>query len=302
MNTASHIFLCVGIVCLGCRSRDFNRSAVSDAANDPMRTPVPGSANGNHWINIDMARTDQFKTMYAALRRTEEGAIQVIPEPHPGLFELDGNRQGCDLCSLAYLDAGFDNGVIEVDIKGQRSPGQEEAQKGFVGVSFHLKMRSRNWETVYFRPHNAVPPGSPDNPKSIQYALWPSFHWYALRGGVLKVKNNEVVDETPPTVDISIGSKLYEGYAQGIEPGKWFTARIVVDGSKITTFVKTQNDNKFRQVQSVNNSPLIQQMNPPPLFGGGIGLVGEPGNEAFFKNFRFIHLHKNEIGTWLERN
>ncbi len=56
------------------------------------------------------------------------------------------NKKGDGLAIIE--DLNFDNGVIELELKGENKPG-----KSFVGIAFNIQNDS-TYEAVYFRPFN----------------------------------------------------------------------------------------------------------------------------------------------------
>lgn len=248
------------------------------------------------WKVIDLQDAQLFAARGAVASAAPDagpGAIRLsAPEDPPPLFDYPGlGRQICDNCTFIHLRGlRFDDGVIEVDIKSERtSPGELE-QKGFAGLVFNLDAAMTGWESVYFRPHNAVTPGAEG--KSVQYVRMPMENWFTLRGGSVAVKDGELVDTTDHAkVDIEKAS-AYEGTAKGIAPGQWFTARVVIAGSKVAAFVRPEGASAFTPalgVESFNAAAV----------SGALGFYTEPRNTTFFRNARYLPLGAPEAATWL---
>lgn len=248
------------------------------------------------WTRIDLGDLAQFATRDATVGAAPDhgaGAIRVVAvEDRPAVFDYpELGRQPCDNCTFAYLRGiTFDNGVIEVDISGERVAGEEPEQKGFSGLVFNIDPGLTTWESVYFRPHNAV--DSRDASKAVQYVRMPGENWFILRGGKVAVRNGELVDVTDPaTVDLEKGSK-YESAAPGIAPGKWFTARLAIAGRRIAIFVRPEGAREFVRVLDVEsfNGADVK---------GEFGFITEPRNRSYFRNARYRRMTSEEAASWL---
>jgi len=74
---------------------------------------------------------------------------------------------------LILKDVVFQNGTIELDIKGKNAPG-----RSFIGLAFH-GVNDSTFDAVYFRPFNFKNPKR--NTHSVQYISAPQYSWYKLR-------------------------------------------------------------------------------------------------------------------------
>ncbi|AUP77400.1 family 16 glycoside hydrolase [Flavivirga eckloniae] len=110
-------------------------------------------------------------------------------------------------------DMNFENGTIELDIKGK-----DERGNSFVGLAFHGS-DDTNFDVVYFRPFNFKNPEKKDH--SIQYINAPNEPWHVLRKQFPKKYENSVF----PVPD----------------PNNWFHAKIVIKYPQIKVYV---NDSK----------------------------------------------------------
>lgn len=72
-------------------------------------------------------------------------------------------------------DINFDNGIIELDIKGR-----DVLQKSFVGIAFH-GINDTTYESVYFRPFNFRATDSVRKIHAVQYMSMPQYPWAKLR-------------------------------------------------------------------------------------------------------------------------
>lgn len=273
--------------------------AVASCAFVSIATPgMERHATDSPWTSIDLDNLAQFATREATIVPAPErgrGVVRVAAiEDRPAMFEYpEIGRQACDNCTFAYLkDVTFDNGIIEVDINGRRTNEGEKEQKGFSGLVFNLDPALRRWESVYFRPHNAVDRGH--EAKAVQYVRMPGENWFSLRGGRVAIRNGKLQDITNyKEVDIEKGSR-YEGAANGIAPGKWFTARIVIAGEKVAAFVRPEGASRFTRVLSV------ESLNKADV-KGGIGFYTEPRNTAYFRHARYLRMSAGEAATWLAK-
>lgn len=123
------------------------------------------------------------------------GNVHMDAKPGDGLLILNGVE--------------FQNGTIEVDIKGKNVPGQS-----FVGLAFH-GVNDSTFDAVYFRPFNFRNPER--NTHSVQYISAPQYGWYKLRSEHPGEYENNV---TPVP-----------------EPDEWFHATIQVAYPEVKVYV-----------------------------------------------------------------
>jgi len=142
----------------------------------------------------------------------------------------------------------FENGTIDLDIKGKDVRGQS-----FVGMAFHGLDRN-NFELVYFRPFNFKSPKKKGN--SVQYVSLPEFTWQKLRQEHPGVYENE----PNPTPD----------------PNDWFHATIVVNHPTVQVYLNNSD------VPSLEVEQLSKRKS------GWIGLWVGSNSEGQFKNLRVI--------------
>ncbi|RNC88507.1 MAG: hypothetical protein ED555_12775 [Allomuricauda sp.] len=83
------------------------------------------------------------------------------------------NRTGDGLAVLQKVN--FNEGSIEVEIKGENTPG-----KSFVGIAFNIQNDS-TYEVVYFRPFNFRSAEQIRRAHSVQYISHPKHTWRYLR-------------------------------------------------------------------------------------------------------------------------
>jgi hypothetical protein len=147
---------------------------------------------------------------------------------------------------LIYKNLTFENGVIEVDIKGKDVRGQS-----FVGVAFHGKNDS-TYDAIYFRPFNFK---SPDRgTHAVQYVSHPMFPWHVLREKFPEKYENPI-------------SPL-------VEPNEWFHATIRVKYPTVKVYVNN-SETPTLEVEQLSDSKK-----------GFIGLWVGNGSDGSFRNLR----------------
>ncbi len=103
----------------------------------------------------------------------------------------------------------FKNGIIELDIKGENTPG-----RSFVGFAFH-GVDMETFDAIYFRPFNFQNEQRRGN--SLQYISLPEYEWSTLRKN-FPGKYENPVEPIP-------------------DPSAWFHAKIVVSYPSVKVYV-----------------------------------------------------------------
>lgn len=147
---------------------------------------------------------------------------------------------------LWLKDLSFENGTIELDIKGRDIRGES-----FVGLAFHGLDRN-NFDLIYFRPFNFKSPEKKGN--SVQYVSLPEFTWQKLRKEHPGVYENEPI----PTPN----------------PNDWFHATIVVDYPTVKVYIDNSDE----------PSLAIEQLSTRK--NGWIGIWVGSNSEGEFKNLK----------------
>lgn len=160
-------------------------------------------------------------------------------------LQLD-SKSGDGLLWLKDLE--FENGKIELDIKGKDVPG-----KSFVGLAFH-GLNDSTYDAVYFRAFNFKNPDR--NGHSVQYISHPKYTWNKLR------------KEFPEEYENSINPIP--------EPNEWFNVTIIIKDSIVEVYVNN----------SENNSLRIKQLSLQK--SGWIGFWVGNNSEGFFRNLKII--------------
>jgi hypothetical protein len=109
----------------------------------------------------------------------------------------------------------FEDGLIEVDVAGDRIPGAAEAARGFVGIAFRVAPDGPPFEAFYLRPYNGRSNDQLQRNHSAQYISSPEYPWNRLR------------QEFPGK---------YEAYVD-LVPGEWTKMKIEVNADKARLYV-----------------------------------------------------------------
>lgn len=115
---------------------------------------------------------------------------------------------------LWLKDLSFENGTIELDIKGRDIRGES-----FVGLAFH-GLDKDNFDLIYFRPFNFKSEEKKGN--SVQYVSLPEFTWQKLR------EEHPGVYENEPT--------------PSPDPNGWFHATLVVNHSAVKIYINNSDE------------------------------------------------------------
>jgi hypothetical protein len=130
-------------------------------------------------------------------------------ENNPGAVEM--NAAAGDGLSV-LKDISFETGSIEVDLKGENSPG-----RSFIGIAFNI-VDDHIYEAVYFRPFNFVATQALNRSHMVQYICHPDYTWSRLREERTGEFENEIPD--PPN------------------PDGWFRAIIQVSEKRVVVYLK----------------------------------------------------------------
>ena len=109
-----------------------------------------------------------------------------------------------------FLGLAFDEGTIEVDLKGR---GDDE--DGFLGVAYH-GISGEGFEAVCFRPASFRRDGE-EASRAVQYMTWPA--------------------NTPETLRKEHPGKYERPIKPAPDPGGWFHARVEVKAKTVSVFV-----------------------------------------------------------------
>lgn len=125
------------------------------------------------------------------------------------IVTFDG-RPGDGAAWLEGLE--FENGTIEVSIRGKNNPGMS-----FVGVAFR-GVDDETYDAIYFRPFNFFADNDLSRSHMVQYISHPENTWSRLRQEHTDVYENALVN--PPN------------------PDEFFRARIVISKPEVRVYVE----------------------------------------------------------------
>ncbi len=163
-------------------------------AQEAVRPDLAGIATGEGWTVVNRGPTIG----------TEAGQTVVTFDARVG----DG---------AAWLDGvEFQNGTIEVMIRGKNSPGAS-----FVGVAFR-GVDDETYDAVYFRPFNFVADNELSLSHMVQYVSHPEYTWSRLREEHTDVYENPLAN--PP------------------DPDRFFKVRIEISKPEIRVYVGEETE------------------------------------------------------------
>jgi hypothetical protein len=161
---------------------------------------------------------------------------------------------------MAVVPLDFQDGTIEVEVKGALDPAAPAFARGFVGIAFRIA--DGRFEKIYLRPANGIAADMVRRNHSVQYAAFPDWRFDRLRR------------EFP---------EKYESAAD-IAPDRWVHMRIEVSG----TTAKLYLDRRKNPVLIVNDLKLGTAQR------GAIGLWIETGTVAHFRGLRVTHSERRD--------
>ncbi len=125
-----------------------------------------------------------------------------------GAVEMNA-AQGDGLAILTEFE--FEKGTIEVELKGENSPG-----RSFIGIAFNIE-DGETFEAVYFRPFNFVADEQIRKDHMVQYICHPDYTWSKLREERTGEFENEI--SAPPS------------------PNDWFNVIIEISDNEVVVLV-----------------------------------------------------------------
>ncbi len=158
-------------------------------AQEVIRPDLAGIATGEGWTVVNRGATTE--------RVGGRTLVTFDGRPSDGAAWLDGFE--------------FENGTIEVMIRGKNNPG-----RSFVGVAFR-GVDDETYDAVYFRPFNFVGDNDLSRSHMVQYVSHPEHTWSRLREEHTDVYENALVD--PP------------------DPDEFFRVRIVISKPEVRVYV-----------------------------------------------------------------
>jgi len=105
------------------------------------------------------------------------GELHLSNEGKPAvrLAPIGGDRQGSNLAMALVRGAGFAQGDIEVDLRGNAA-----GQSSFLGIAFAVTDGNAH-EAIYFRPFNFRAENPTQRAHAVQYVAGPQHTWDRLR-------------------------------------------------------------------------------------------------------------------------
>jgi hypothetical protein len=183
----------------------------------------------------------------------EEGRTVVTFDGRPG----DG---------AAWLDGvDFQNGTIELSIRGKNNPG-----RSFVGVAFR-GVDDETYDAVYFRPFNFVADNDASRSHMVQYISHPAYTWSRLREEHTDVYENSLPN--PPDPDSFFRARIVVEKPQvrvyvGDDPEPCLVVNELTDreGGRIGLWMGNNSDGSFAEliIRPAGTSPFS---GPEPTFG-----------------------------------
>jgi hypothetical protein len=171
-------------------------------------TTLPGLNAAQEVIRADLSRIpagDGWIVMNREARVTQEAGRTVV---------TFNSRPGDGAAWLEGVD--FDNGTIEVILRGKNVP-----QQSFVGVAFR-GLDDETYDAVYFRPFNFLADNALSRSHHVQYISHPDNGWARLREEHPGEYENEIAD--PP------------------DPDGFFKARIEIHKPVIRVYVEDRTE------------------------------------------------------------
>lgn len=138
----------------------------------------------------------------------------------------------------------FQNGTIEIMIRGKNNPG-----RSFVGIAFR-GVDDDTYDAIYFRPFNFVADNDLSRSHMVQYVSHPDYTWSRLREEHTDVYENPLPN--PP------------------DPDQFFKARIVIEKPEIRVYVGEETD------------PALVVSELTDRTGGRVGLWMGSGSDGSF--------------------
>ncbi len=195
-------------------------------------------ASSQHVVPVDLAdvvkKGDvelQNRTVKPLNSKTHKG-VNLNAKEGAGMLWLKGDT--------------FQNGTIEVDVRGRNTPG-----RSFVGVAFH-EDGNGVYEVIYLRPFNFRNEARRSN--AVQYSYEPDYGWRRLR------------EEHP--------GKYESAVEPAPDPEGWVHMRLEIDGNRVQAFI---NDIE---------TPVLEVDRISKATAGRIGLWVGNGSEGDFANLK----------------
>lgn len=194
-------------------------------AQEVLRPDLSGIATGAGWTLANRGATTE-----------SDGQRTIVTfDGRPG----DG---------AAWLDdVDFENGTIEVSIRGKNNPGMS-----FVGVAFR-GVDDETYDAIYFRPFNFVGDNELSRSHMVQYVSHPVNTWRKLREEHTDVYENALLNPPNPdeffTAQIVVTKPQIRVYVEGdIEPSLVVNELTSRTGGRIGLWMGNNSDGSFAEL------------------------------------------------------
>jgi hypothetical protein len=196
-------------------------------------------------IPLAPANLKAVNTIFQETTYKGKNAVRVTGKPGTGALE--------QLVIVSNTD--FTNGTIEVELSGDRQPGSDINNRGFVGIAFRVQGTDAQprYECFYLRPTNGRAEDQLRRNHSAQYISHPEFTWDKLRR------------ENPG---------VYESYTD-LVAGEWTKIKIVVKDRYARLYVN-----------GADQPCLIVNDLKQEISGGPVALWIDIGTEAYFRELK----------------
>ncbi len=207
-----------------------------------------GSANTPKPVAISL-KPDAVQAKGVDLAQDKDGLRVSLPRAS---WQDPAREALSDRDFMGLIPIDFQDGSIEVEVKGEIDPAAPTFARGFVGIAF--RVGDGKFEKIYLRPANGIANDMVRRNHSVQYAAFPDWRFDRLRR------------EAP---------ERYETAAD-IAPGRWVKMRIEVSGATARLYL----DGRANPVLIVND------LKHGPDKRGQIGLWVETGTVAHFRKLK----------------
>jgi len=187
------------------------------------------------------SRPDLSKITDQTIWKMYNRSAAAVTENRITTLSLDERK---DYGMAIYQGMEFENGIIELDIKGK-----DVLQRSFVGVAFHIQ-DNKTFNAIYFRPFNFRKPERSGH--SVQYICHPKYTWQKLRTDYPEQYENKL----KPVPD----------------PEDFFHAKITVEWPTVKVFMENSKE------------PSMEIIMKSEFKKGKIGLWAGNGSDASYKN------------------
>lgn len=187
---------------------------------------------------VDLSRVMQEQKITAVNR-----SLSLYGDP-AGAVEMNA-AMGDGLGIIQDID--FETGTIEVELRGENSPG-----RSFIGIAFNI-VDPETFEAIYFRPFNFVATAQINRDHMVQYICHPDYTWSRLREEQTGEFENEI--PSPPDPDdwfratIKVTDSVVKVYVEGIDLPVLEVERLTSTKSgKIGLWVGNGSSGRFRNL------------------------------------------------------